>query len=211
MHCKYLPQDLNARLNNSICRYEGVPYQVMVEEGARLSLYNLGSGERFKRIDFDDPLFDISTPPLGYVNFRVGTLYLVRTPVRRYKQGIDIGNTAWFELPETKFERQKRQHRGERYQSRNGNLFSVEVKDMILGNYRPLREVIESLRGGQFVSRAISREVAFKIDAVGLMSVFFKNELVGHVFPGRNVISVPTSEKAWIVSAHIEGIGMEVE
>tara|TARA_Y100000780_G_C13651018_1_gene404566 strand:+ start:527 stop:1138 length:612 start_codon:yes stop_codon:yes gene_type:complete len=203
MFCKYPAGDLNARLSGTICRYDGIPYLIQITDGGSIRLCDLVTGEEESKIVSSDPKFDISTPELGYVNFRGYCMYLSRYPGRRYKQGIDNRNTLMTALPNNP--------NGARAGRGGHNLHCEEVRKMLLNNYGDGRAVLEKLRAGKYTSRAISRSVAFSIDAIGLVSVFYKNSLVGHIYPDKDFISVPTSDMAWIVSCHIDGFGFEVD
>lgn len=58
------------------------PYDITVKD--------LVTGDH-KKVSTDDPLLDISSPPLGYLNHpKVGPGYLVRDSLRVQKQGIDL-------------------------------------------------------------------------------------------------------------------------
>lgn len=202
MFCKYPVGDLNARLSGTICRYDGMPYLIQVTERGTVRLDDMVSGEGGARIDPSDPKFDISTPPLGYVNFREHCKYLTRIPTRRYKQGIDNRNTIMSPIPGPNIDRM----------GRNGHtLHCVEVRNMMLNKYEDSRAVLKALREGRHVSRAISRSVAFSIDGIGLVSVYLKNNIVGHIYPDKEIITVPTSDMGWVVSVHINGFGFEVD
>lgn len=202
MYCKYPAGDLNARLGGTICRYTGKPYLVQVTDGGSVWLCDMVTGVQESKINPKDPEFDISTPELGYVNYNNYCLYASRYPGRRYKQGIDSRNTLQTPLPNSR--------EGVRM-GRNGNVNTEEFRQMLLNKYPDGREVLSRLRKGHYSSRAISRSVAFSIDPIGLVSVYYKNTLVGHIYPNKDIISVPTSDMAWIVSCHIDGFGFKVD
>lgn len=164
MRCKYLPQDLEARLHGGIAFYNKEPVKVIIEDG-RIVLYTFPDMKRFKAIEENDELFDISAPRLGYVNYNSDAIYVYRIPERRYKQTLTISPLR-FETkglgfyPEDIFE-------------------SFAFKKMLLNEYPSLNDALKSLEDGAN-SRAITRDLAIKKNNITKrLHLFVKDKAVG--------------------------------
>lgn len=90
MRNKYAGADLVGRLHGTVVRYKGIALYCQVD-GGDLVLRTLTNDRMYARITPDDPELDISSLPLGFVNFsaRQFAVHIRRDPVRRYKQCVD--------------------------------------------------------------------------------------------------------------------------
>lgn len=81
-------RDADMRLSNSFVRYDGVPVFVQgVHDMNQLDVF-FPKEKNTKVMDWNDPKFDFSSVPLGYVNTERGAIYSFRQPHRKYKQGV---------------------------------------------------------------------------------------------------------------------------
>lgn len=204
MRCKFTERDLSQRLDHTICRYDGVPYYVRYVNRGVLSLHSLLSGSKKKVIDIhpNDEKFDVSTVPLGFAQASDSVVvYLSRRPNRLYKQGISIDSLSM------KFIGPARA---------NFNYISEAFENMVLNKYPSLGEAFNTLRrSNEDKEIAISRDTALKWNPnLKLIFVYFKGTLpedeVGWVIPDTNIIVIPSSEKAWIVSTQLRGFSWEI-
>lgn len=203
MLCKWENQDVNSRLSGTIVRYRREPVYVEVANHDTLHLYDITKEMRKPKyiISPKDVEFDVSTPPLGYVNYPYGVVYLSRSPRRVYKQGLASNNTCFYSLPSQTGDIRRA----------DGRLTSQEVYDCIVGNYPDVNSVLKQLRSGKVVSKAISRDVAFQIDSIGMVSVYYDQVLCGHILPNKKKVTIPDSNIKWIVKDRLEEYGLEVE
>jgi hypothetical protein len=166
-----------------------------------LTLYDLPSnGKKIAmHIEPNNPLFDISTVPLGYVQVNPDVVaYVSRKPNRVYKQGINMDALNY------KFISNQNRY--------NFSFVSKEFEDMILGKYLPLDEALRQLRQSTVDKEvAIDRNIALKITvSLRVIDVYFKGEVAGWIVPDTNVVIIPSTELAWVVSKHFEGFSWEV-
>lgn len=202
MKNKFSPRDWEQRLNSTICRYKGQPVYVSVDDG---ELYiSKGAGSRYYRIPYDDSDLDISTPPLGYVNFKDKeteknvVLYCTRSTGRRYKQGLCKNSLVVYGI--------------DRKKSRiSGNLIfkSSNLFETINGNFPSLTEILRKQEDD--TATAVSRNVALCRNKIGVTSVYYKTEMVGWIAPDSDIVHVPTSSKAEIVSRFLSPLDWRID
>lgn len=107
-------EDAANRLHRSILRYKTVPVMLTHVEGMSFRVHFLdkedeklladdvakskASGLPYLVVDGNDKDLDVESPPTGYVNIwdkKIATVaFLSRIPVRRYSQGLTVGNTS---------------------------------------------------------------------------------------------------------------------
>lgn len=207
MRCKYPERDLSQRLDSTICRYKGFPYFVRVT-GRLLSLYHLSKINKLKSLSDDNPalvinpndeLFDISTVPLGYFQSGKQVIYASRRPQRIYKQGLSSDSITFRGLNDT---------------NAVGSIFSKQFESMILGDYPSLNHALESLKIEKeiAVEIAISRDVALKLNPqLRTIRVFYKNEEMGWLMEGTDIVVVPSVEKGWIISLYLSYFNWKIQ
>lgn len=213
-----IPADQNQRFNGTIICYKGVPYYVSMD-GPVMLLYSLeqmnpGAGVRPRiahKVDPYDDDVDISSIPLGFVNFAglQSVVYCYRMPKRKFQQGISE-HTCHFEwLPDhTKVEGQQRVYR------MRDVLYTLEFIASVTQQYPTLEEALKTLKDWKETYKrgevAISRDVALAIDAMGIIRVYYKNSQVGWIPPGKCIVNVPSTEMGWIVSMYLSGFKWEI-
>lgn len=206
--------DLAARLDRGICRYRGKPYYIngvgrgdrqgirdangeVIKLGVKdLLLWELADTGRLAHvIKADDPLLDISTPPLGFYQVNATTVgYISRRPLRQFKQTLDADMVSIAPL--------NGKHNGK-------IVFSMYCKgyyDAVIGEFPSYEDTLKHFAKSEIsVEKALSSDVAFKyFPQLHIAHVFYKNEEVGWVSMATpRVIVVPSTEKGWVVSRYL--------
>ncbi len=207
-------RDLFQKLNGTICCYKGIPYHVEVPHTERtineiFLTHIYDSGVKTLKISPDDPEFDISNLPLGFMKSNSGHVYYLSRPtVRRTRQGTD---SRWLRVTPLV--------PGVNPAYKAGDLvYSKGFYDSVMGNFTPLRENLENLRkfhkqnpAGNHQS-VINRNIAMWIDAMGRINVHYKEEFVGWIQPDKFTVHVPNSDKAFLVSKYLSAeLGWEID
>jgi hypothetical protein len=152
-------------------------------------------------VPYNDEKLDVSTVPLGYCQASEETvIYMSRRPTRMYKQGIsgDSLTMRWIGTGgHAKF---------------SFSYVSQPFEDMILGKYPSLNDAFLKLRKATTDREiAISRDTALKFNPnQGLIYVYFKGDEVGWIIPNTNIIVIPSSDLAWIVTKHLNEFSWEI-
>lgn len=216
MPCLYSSaKDLTDRLHGTVCFYDGEPVTVLTSGmDDNLKLMKLAKpGELVKTIKPDDPLFDISSPPLGYLNYKRSSnnvLYMARTIGKRYKQGVNSGCCTLESISGV---------------SSPFNIVHVwgssGFEEMLTGVYPEIEQAFDILEQKKYVQNdgsiieynevAISRSVALKREESGITLVYMRMKNVGYILPEESTIFVPNSEIGWIITRELKGFGFKVE
>lgn len=202
MRNKYRGQDIRARLENTIIRYNGKPYLVGVD-GEIIILYDIITKAIIHRKNPDDPGLDVSSIDLGYVNInepRVCAVYLKRNPIREYKQGINLRSLEYDALTLPKH----------RFGVGSDMMQCQGFLDSYNGNFPTLKEGIKriTIDGGHSV--ALNKDVALLRD-VDILKVYFKQDEVGWIRVGTNKVTLPKTETSWVTLFNLNLIdGWEV-
>lgn len=159
-------QDAHRYLSESIIQFKGEPVYIgEVRDNWRATVYPLTGAPLFQQ-SLKDKNFDFSPVPLGYgLDPKDKPTYLARQPARMWKQGLTDKN-----LLNIGHEGRIRVRTTHDWQS---------LRDVILGNFKPLDEVI--LKGG-----VLTRE--FYVSPV--LNVFFMGYKIGQL-NGRKVVLSP--------------------
>lgn len=196
-------EDLRQKLDNTICRYKGEPYLVRID-GKNAVLFDIvDTSKSVLTVKTDDDDFDIASPSLGYMNYRDKVVYISRPPLRRTRQGIEPRNLSFKNISGDKSQGIGYRDSGNEY------VFSEGFRNLILGKYPDVGEVIKELRAewkkNQKVKlqRAVSRNIAFSVREVGIIDVYYKTESVGYILPNSDVVNVPDIDKSWIISRYL--------
>ena len=170
MRVKYNKRDYTQRLDNGVVFYGDEPMLLRVHDNF-FRLYHLatiGYSDEHIDVSFDDPLINIQAPKLGFVNNKnLSAEYLMRMPVRAYKQSLCLRNLIGFS-PLT---------------NREDNCKS-KFKDIYytLKNQYPTVDVtLHNLKTDQCV--AVSRDIALHKDSLGIIKVWYKTLPVGFMSP----------------------------
>lgn len=174
MRCKYLPQDLEARLGGGVAFYDKEPVRVSIE-GGKIRLYSFPEMAPLRYIVESDELFDISAPRLGYVNYEREAIYVTRQPERRYKQTLTFGPLRFTPSPEIY----------------GGDLFeSKHFRKMLMNDYPSLNEAMTML-SSKYGSVAITRDLAIKRNqSTGRLHLCIKGKTVGKLSPDTRTFEI---------------------
>lgn len=211
MRCRIPEVDLGQKLHDTICRWKDQPVWVKIRDG-QIHLYKLpGGGEFLTEIKREDPLFDISNVPLGYVNSATKgerVYYTTRIPIRRTKQGLSNQNLKVSSLPKLVS--------GKLVGGLNV-MMSNGFVDMVNNKYPPLEDAMKLLRTnlaehGLEGQIAIRRDIAMSIDKAGIIFVYYKNDYIGWIQPDKFIVHVISNGVSWVVSKYLSHIlGWEVD
>lgn len=205
-------RDLSQKIGESVCRYKKIPYWVRIEEDRHgrplIQLCDIGDGTVKHSIKYDDPDFDISSVPLGYCQKHddCKVSYLIRLSLRRVRQGVCAQNVRCIPIQGVSWA---------------GPSYIIRTKafyNMVVGDYIPLDVGLDTLRkrlkdDKEFIGEvAISRKIALSINKLGIVNVYFKQELVGWMEPDKFVVHIPHSDLATIVSKYLSHVlGWEID
>ncbi len=206
MRCKYPTRDLSQRLDSTVCMYNNIPVYVRYTgESDILDLFDLdqSNNKPVNRIRASDPLFDISTPPLGFIQATPDSVcFLMRRPLRVYKQGLSNENVSFNSIGGSKNKLEQRSIR------------SKAVKDMILNRYKNLDAALNELTNAtRDCSIAISRDVCLEfVHKNRIIHVYYRgvDEPVGWMILGTRTVIVPSNDFGWVISKYISGLTWEV-
>ena len=203
MNCPWTePQDLQKYMNGVVVLYDEQPIQCNYDGVDHLVVYDLLTQKALKKIKPNDPLLDIESPEIGYMNRTDpngnNTVYwLEREPHRQWQQGLTKANTCTYKID------------GGMVGAYQNLFYSQGLIDMIVGKYPTLQEAFVLLK--KYKEIAISRSVAIEGNPEKYpANIYYKGEKVGYIEPGTMVVKVPSSTKAWIVSKFLGQFTWEV-
>lgn len=207
MPCRYdTYKDLHDRLHNTICRYNDEPVLVIIDQKsnghAKILLYDPPNGNTVKEgINFDDPLFDISSPELGYVNEmkngKQTVYYFIRTTAKKYKQGL-MSNAMMFKGIDGK--------QAQLYAS--DACRTVGFCNMLRQKYPSVSDVIHDLRSEKIKEAAVSQDIALQYTDSGVILVYLRMKNIGFITPGREKVILKNNEVRWIAQKALIRVGM---
>jgi len=200
-----LLHDIEARLNRTVCLYDGEPYRIETD-GGMIYLCDLLDRNPPKKIDAHDPLLDISAIELGYVNieplspsYKQGFCqYLMRGPGKQWKQGTSLNHIEIQNHTENK----------------STPLASTSWKsfyDMVKGNYPSVVEAVWNISSGLWESVAISRDVCLTSEPSGSMTVVHMRDPIGTLIPGQQKVYVKDHEYLWCVEKILRRFNIEID
>lgn len=206
MRVKYLPQDVNARLDEGICFFRGRPYVIHTRDGngTNGTLRALDGRGKSIPVALNSEELDISAPELGYINYDGRAYYAMRSPDRRYKQTLQYSSVVAQVCGSTRTIGGDNLHAA---------LYSTDGENMFLNVYPTLQEALDfvSAKGGKNRSMAFHRDVAVLQDSFGIIRVYFKGSEVGRIKPGTKTVTVPSGDTAWVVSKYLSEFEWKVE
>ena len=173
MMCKLIfnsDQDAGMRLNGSIVMYKDEPVYILDATRERCIVAGLDGGD--KVVNTSD--LDLRPVVIGNVQYNDYHVYIQRTPVRRWKQGLHRENI-----------RVGKSHLALHH---NVELRSVNVKNSIMGNFGKPMDNVRKVINGERESSALNRHWAVA-KVKGVDQLMYKDNLVGFVSEGEVVIN----------------------
>lgn len=202
-----LCSDIEARLNRTVCLYDGEPYRVETD-GHQMYLYDLLSKNPPQKIDAHDPLLDISSVEIGYMNFKpetpgVGnkrgfTQFVCRSPGKQWKQALCLDRLDIYSHTD-----------GQHTFCTHVN--PENIYDMVKGIYPSVVEAVWNLSQGLYDSIAISRDVALINNLTGTINLNILREPVGTLIPGHQKVFVKDQEYIWVIKKSLSRFNIEVD
>ena len=203
MQNKYIGADLAGRLHGTVVRYRGNAFFCAVD-GPEIELRTLTNDRVYARIRPEDPDLDISSLPLGFVNYsRERTVvHIRREPVRRYKQGVDPQAMTYVNL------NPKKLVRGEVFKDQG---FQENIANKY-PNFEQALKMITSSRDN-WDSIALSRDVALLKDA-GTIKVFISTDEVGFIRlasgTNNNECNIRKTDVSFVIRSKLGNLGIIV-
>lgn len=198
-----IPQnDYNSRLHNSVVLYDGRPVNVIVVDHTRFDITPIHTESKDKTISIkpDDPLLDISTPPLGWMNYgnvdnpQGYAVYLERLPVRKWRQGLCHQNSHAFVLSrEGLVKRNSRDY-----------IYTKGYENLVDRTYPDLDTAIKFLVNKK-ISIALNREIGLVMKGE-TVSVYYKTSEVGYFNLEDRIVHIPKETNSEIISRLLSGI-----
>lgn len=174
--------DVIMRLDNSIVRYKGIPVIVRFQRGMNVSIKDLLNNRLLsENIHSSNPDLDISSPPIGFVNFGLFTSYAQRMPRRNNKQGLNAENTVLLKgnIPDALY-----------YDK--ANIFTKPVAQAILNDYPTGDQVISAMKkSGDIISMSFHSKFSFVKDDIGIIKLKHMQRTVGYVNPKDRSVIIP--------------------
>ena len=165
--------DIRRLYSDVLCLYRGIPVKVLEVDGDTIVLHNLMFDKQIK-VKFVQENFSPPRGRIGYVNHGAHTYYVKRRPVRKFQNGLALGNihvsspTAAFDIPLV-----------------IRKLMSVGFVNAMMNVYPSLKECIEATRAGRVYSMAFDKQFWLTHDG----KVLYKTECVGSLVDNEIVFN----------------------
>lgn len=200
-----LPHDIEARLNRTICSYDGEPYRIETD-GMSVYLIDLLGRNTPVKVDAHDPLLDISSLELGYMNIEPGSPgrktgfceYLTRGPGKQWKQGICIDRIEVHSPVDD-------------LHTPLSGVDYVNLYNVLKNIYPSVTEAVWNISSGLWESVAISRDVCLMGQRDSSISVVHLRDPIGVLIPGRQKVYVKEHEHLWCVEKILRRFNIEVD
>lgn len=166
-------RDAAMRLDNTVVNYKGVPVYVLSAKKGRTLICDMDGG-RERQVKTEN--LDITPVKIGNVQIGGRHVYVQRSPIRRWKQGLHRESLIVGRMP---FEQDIVPRL---------NLMSVEVLNAIIGNFGDVKENMSKVIKGQFESCALNRHWAVA-NVKGVPRLMYKDKMVGFVEGEEIIIS----------------------
>lgn len=199
-----LSQDVRDRLNGCILRYDDKLVFCTQETASTLLLFNMDQSTIIGKIQVDDPLLDISSIELGYMNLENNqketvVRYAKRHPQKQYAQGLRPDHISWYTID------------GQETSATVGrgmyNYTQEGFAQSIYGSF----PVFDAIEWETLNEIALSQMVALKKIDIGLILVYFRTRNVGYIEPGKRVVKVPDDDSAWVVHRYLQNFSIKYE
>lgn len=162
--------DANARLGESIIRFEGEPIYVRgISSNYSMMFSFLKNPARNTETLLSNPGVNMRPVPLGYINTNRGCYYISRAPKRKWKQGLELASITFLEYTRAPI---------------NLHDYFRDLRKCILGEYPSIKEAY-SISRREGYSVAFSR--TFAIDPY--RHIYMKGKDIGHIDDGHFTIN----------------------
>lgn len=133
--------DAHMRLTRTVVRFEDKPIYIMeVGPDMRLLTWDMLPAQKFVNgIHSNDKRLDISSVPLGFINYNGEGYYASRSPSRSQKQGVNLQSLFYDSMTNGKSP----------YGAINNNDFIVSFGAMCRGEYPELKESVDMASHGK--------------------------------------------------------------
>jgi hypothetical protein len=199
MLCGYTTsKDLEQRLNNTMCRYEGLPVYVRTDGDKELFIYDpVDNKKLIKKIKPNDPSFDISIMEVGYFNYvgkyGDGVRYAMKHPQKQWKAaltGLTFLDIQGGKIPS------------------DPSPCNQGFVDSLLGKFPPIIDALAMVSSGQTPSLAVSQDVAFGKTPVGVTFIYYRTKPVGWVAPDEHKVNVVNHDYKWVIERLLTRSGL---
>ena len=199
-------EDVQMRLNRTLCRYNGEPVYVEVYMDDPLNLVRLtpipyNQNQRGKlRVLTTDKGFVHRSPELGYINYPWGAkadaFYYVRSPKRKQQQGLSAANVDVL--------------------TKHGPPFSdiwmtENFRNLIVNVYPKYEDALKRVVDGDVKGVAFHRHVCIRRLDGHNISLFFKERMVAMYHPRMNCFNLlPALRDGSYLNAFLNRIGVQI-
>jgi len=187
----HIPEDVHRRLFDSVVRYKGNLVYVYATKGLDVYIRPVDQPKaEGVAVSSNSPDLDITSLPLGYMEFNKYLLYLDRPPYRRQKQAIGPDNIVYYYSGNSKA-----------CNVQHDMLWSKGFVSMVENSYPvvPFENIKKILEKKGY--HIISRELAFERN-----SLYFRTVLVGEIKNGE--LSVSSSKVNSLILDKLTRVGI---
>lgn len=199
---RYLDFDqMNRRLNHTIVRYRGKICEVQSWRPDTLDLvvfYLEGTVDNHL-IHSSDIDLDISSVPLGFINYKESSFYIQRIPIRRQTQGVSP-EVCYFHPIHKKTK-----------QANGWNL--LKSKDFVQcanNKYPKFLSIFKGIKDNKILSGAFHKRFALVQDDLGIVKIKHLTDTIGWIPPKEEHVILPDSIQNPIFQKFFTSIGVEV-
>lgn len=204
--------DLSARLNGGLFRYDGRVVMVQYDGEGLLLLLEPSTGKRLGKINPKDERLDVSSLELGYMNLimstGLGVRYAQRRTSKRYQQGVSSSTTSVLSI--------SGEESNGTFQTPEGQMaYVIGSKgfiDSVEGRFPEVDAAISAIqKGGSGAEFAVSQSVAMKSLATGLVLIYYRTKHVGHFDTTDRLVKVAEGPRGEFVREELETLGFKVK
>lgn len=181
---RFFNEEIANRTKNAYIWYNGRIKYVGNLRGYQADLFDPGADDKFLTVNIQtDPLVDLTSPELGFLNQKVGhCVYVIRKPARQWHYLFEM-NCQYITLT------------GQTAGCPRGMFYTPEFADMIHGEYPTYRKVMKEISGRAFeASRAFHRYFA----------VMSRNKELTLFYRDEAIADWNKQDKLWILKPQFE-------
>lgn len=158
-------QDVQRRLDDTICKYMGVPYYVRANNlNHTVSLFKIDDTKAdavYTNVDYTANVFDFGFPEIGYINHNANAYYIERFSGRDQRMGLPRNLIMYVhgKVPTPLFR-------------------SKGMENMLLNIYPDVKEAVRLIKDIGSTSVAISRDYALDRNEKGDLDVMYHDKII---------------------------------